>query len=114
MDTLEALREKLGPRVQMRLLIGTDQMLAFDRWYRWARIVELAEPAVMVRPPQNRAELLAQLPEPNPWRDRLLDLPIMDARATDLRRRLARGESTAGLIDPNVRAYIDEHGLYRD
>lgn len=112
-DTLEALRNQLGSAVEMRLLIGTDQMLAFHHWHRADRIVELAEPAVMVRPPQTRESVLEAVPDPEDWADRLLDLPAMDISATEVRRHLAAGESTRGLLDPTVHSYIDEHGLYR-
>lgn len=52
-DTLEALRAKLsvagdaGPT--LRLLIGEDNLRVFDRWRQPERIIELAEPLVLLR-----------------------------------------------------------------
>lgn len=112
-DTLETLRDRLGSDAEMRLLIGTDQVLAFDRWHRAERVAELAEPAVMVRPPHTRDSILKAIPDPETWCHRLVELPAMDVSATKVRRRLMKSESTDGLLDPAVRAYIDEHGLYR-
>jgi nicotinate-nucleotide adenylyltransferase len=60
-DTLEELRRRLGEDVEMRLLIGGDQALEFHRWKDWKRIIELAEPVVMLRPPWNRETFREQL-----------------------------------------------------
>ena len=47
-DTLEALRCRLGDGVEMRLLIGADQVQLFDRWRRPDRIEALAAVAAAV------------------------------------------------------------------
>ncbi len=114
-DTLEQLREKLGPRLQMRLLIGGDNLRVFDRWYRSKRIVELAPPAVMVRPPDTREALLASLPkgyQASEWGPRLIDVPRIDVSSTQVRNHTARGGSITGLVLPAVEAYIQQHKLY--
>ncbi len=111
-DTLEALRKQLRPDATMRLLLGSDQMRVFDTWHKAARIVELAEPLVMLRPPLS-AESLATPFNEKPWRDRLLPLPRLDISSTDLRQRLANGETGTGWLLPTVTDYIRRHGLYR-
>lgn len=115
-DTLERLCEKLPNDVAMRLLIGADQVRIFDQWREPDRIIELAEPLVMVRPPDTRASLLASLPDDKTretWEGRLVDVPAMDISSTDIRERVARGESITGMVHPEVEKYIAEHGLYR-
>lgn len=37
----------------------------------------------------------------------------MEVSASDIRSRLARGDSTEGLLPPQVARYIATHGLYR-
>ena len=115
-DTLEALRDRLGSAVTMRLLVGSDQLRLFNQWRRWQRIIELAEPLVMVRSPDTCASLLASLPEhfcAADWRTRLVDLPTVDVSSSQVRQRLAQGRSIDGLVAPRVGQYILEHGLYR-
>lgn len=115
-DTLESLRARLSPTVTLHLLIGADQLRLFPRWHRSDRIVELAEPLVMVRPPDTRDALLAALPaglDPREWAPRLLDLPMLDLSATKVRQRARDGLSLDGLVHPEVARYIAEHGLYR-
>jgi nicotinate-nucleotide adenylyltransferase len=114
--TLTALRDRLGPDVKLRLLIGADQVRIFDQWREPQRVIELAEPLVMVRPPDTRESLLASLADDNArakWAPRLVDVPAMDISSTGIRERVARGESITGMVHPDVEAYISEHGLYR-
>jgi nicotinate-nucleotide adenylyltransferase len=100
----------------MRLLIGADQLRVFDTWKSWARILELAEPLVLVRAPQSRAALLAALPRgfhAGPWAGRIIDLPQIDISSSLIRAQAARGLPIAGMVHPAVADYIRRHGLYR-
>ncbi len=115
-ETLSDLHARLGPGVKMRLLIGADQVRIFDKWREPERIVELAEPWVMVRPPDTRESLLASLPNDEArsvWATRLVDVPAVDISSTQVRERIARGESIEGLVHPGVAKYIYEHRLYQ-
>ncbi|MGB0766789.1 MAG: nicotinate (nicotinamide) nucleotide adenylyltransferase [Phycisphaeraceae bacterium] len=111
-DTLERLRANLDPGASMRLLIGADQLRIFDQWRSPERIVALAEPLVMVRPPDTRESLLAGLPadERDAWAKRLVDTESMDLSSTEVREAGGRSE----MICDAVAEYIDSHDLYRD
>ncbi|MHC4767024.1 MAG: nicotinate (nicotinamide) nucleotide adenylyltransferase [Planctomycetota bacterium] len=117
-DTLEALREQLEPNAELHLLIGSDQALVFEKWKRWQRILELATPAVMVRPPLDEAGYRTRLRETYSaesaarWLSWTAAVPYLDICATGLRRHLAEGRDVRGLLQPAVLAYIREHGLY--
>lgn len=119
-DTLRSLREQLGPEVELRLLLGSDQALSFHRWREWEKILDLATPAVMVRPPLDAASFGAQLAavyprgEADRWLGWSTPVPQMDICATELRSRLAAGDDVRGLIQPAVIRYIRTHGLYRE
>jgi nicotinate-nucleotide adenylyltransferase len=115
-DTLRELRQTLGDNAPLRLLMGADQVREFHRWNASRKIVELAEPLVMLRPPQTRRSLLAALRsegDRQQWSARLLDLPQVDISASDIRRRLAHGQPITDLVPPAVAAYIAAHHLYR-
>lgn len=115
-DTLEELRHTIGPNPEMRLLIGGDCLKEFDRWHKPNKIIELAEPIVMVRPLDSRESLLAGLPGryvTEDWERRLVDVPVMDVSSTEVRRRVAAGLSLEGLVAPAVVKYMRGHGLYR-
>ncbi len=118
-DTLEAFRDSFG-QTPMYLLIGADQAVEFHKWRRWDRIVELARPAVMIRPPWDQHTFESAVrerysgEEAERWTNWTLDLPRIDVNATEVRRRLAAGRDVRDMLRPQVLAYIDKHLLYRD
>lgn len=114
-DTLAYLRKELGEHVEMRLLIGGDSLRELDRWRDWQRVVELAPPVVMVRPPDTPESLLSQLSKEfnkNEWERRIVELPAMDISATRVRQRAAAGLPLEGLVSSEVEEYIRSHQLY--
>jgi nicotinate-nucleotide adenylyltransferase len=118
-DTLQTIRGELGgDEVELRLLIGSDAALEFEKWKDWKRILELATPAVMVRPPldettyRRRLEETFDPQEARQWREWTAAVPYLDICATGLRRLLAEGGDLRGLVQPTVLDYIREHGLY--
>lgn len=117
-DTLEELARNAPPNEAFRLLIGADQALDFHRWRDWRRIITLAEPVVMLRPPWDRATFRAALnerydkQEVERWLNRVVEVPAIDASATEIRRRLAAGAPVDAALPAEVEAYIREHGLY--
>ena len=115
-NTLRNLRHRLNAATQMRLLIGADQLRLFDQWQSVEEVIALAEPVVMVRPPDTRAALLADLPagfDRRQWSPRIIALPLIDISATAIRRRVSQGRSIADMVDPRVAQYIAAHSLYR-
>jgi nicotinate-nucleotide adenylyltransferase len=114
-DTLEAIRQELPANSVIRILFGADQVLSFDRWHRWERILELATPAVLLRPPYITADSLIEAGMPANRRVWVIEgLELLDTAATNLRSRIAAGESNlSDEIDEGVLEYIKKHGLYR-
>jgi nicotinate-nucleotide adenylyltransferase len=114
-DTLKHLRRRLPTGAAMRLLIGTDQVRIFSTWKDRQQIAQLAEPLVMLRPPDTAASLLASLGDEaaqKVWQDRLVELPAMQISSTDLRRRSADDKPLGNSVHPDVARYIAEHNLY--
>jgi nicotinate-nucleotide adenylyltransferase len=101
LDTLEALASK-DPGQQLRLVVGADILGETDKWHRWDDVVRLAPLIVIGRggyevPP---GAYVAGL-----------DMP--EVSSTEVRTRLARGESALPLVPRSVMGYISQHGLYR-
>jgi nicotinate-nucleotide adenylyltransferase len=114
-----AKRSLPSSRPEFRLLIGCDQAFRFHEWKDWQEILTLATPAVMIRPPWTSKSLEQQLRarfspvEAEEWLAWTLRLPLLDVNATDIRERLAKGESIEGLLDPAVAQYIRANSLYQ-
>jgi nicotinate-nucleotide adenylyltransferase len=112
-ETLEVLTVAGG---DWWFIAGADVLLDLPQWHRPQRIIELARLAIAVRPPRGKhvpARTRAALPGIEARID-WLALPPLDISSSDLRRRIAEGASTEGLLPPRVRALIDELRLYRD
>lgn len=122
-DTLRELRRRLGRRATLRLLLGADQVMAFHRWREHGAILEEAEPVVALRPPiRTREELEGALRAQwgdegaKRWAERVVDAPLLDIAATDVRQALERdgvsGSAAGAYLDDAVRAFISTRGLY--
>jgi nicotinate-nucleotide adenylyltransferase len=101
-DTLGSLRAEIGSTDSLYLLMGADQYAAFATWRRPEEVKKLARLAVFARPGFKLAGKDAETVPMKP-------LPIS---ASDIRARVARGGTIAGLVPEPVRKYIMEHKLY--
>lgn len=110
-DTLEALRRMYPPGTQFRLLIGGDSFQDFPLWKDWEGILDRATLLVAARPGYD----LASPPEFEGRNAPVeqLDVPPNPVSSSEVRRRVAAGESIAGLVSPAVAAYIKDHALYQ-
>jgi len=121
--TLERLREEIGSEREIRLLIGADQAVSFHRWREFSRILELAEPLVMLRSPEETRASLREAMAPNwaadeleSWATRVVDVPVVDASATRVRELLdssgVENSELCSLLPAGVIGVIRERGLY--
>jgi nicotinate-nucleotide adenylyltransferase len=113
--TLQTLRDlhTTDPGSELFLVLGWDAARELRSWHRPEEVLRLATAVVVPRP---------GLPEPTPEDLRAAGLDpgravrcrigTPDIRATEVRRRLQARETTDGLVDPAVLAYIREHHLY--
>lgn len=118
-DTLERAHTIAPQGTNFRFLIGADQALAFPLWHEWERILQLAEPAVLLREPCNnhecfRRQLLESGMDPAEWMPRVIDTELHRAASTNIRSILASGHEPGDIIDPLVLEYITNHGLYTE
>ena len=109
--TLQTVRElqQSEPAADWFLLIGADQYNNLHTWRGWQELLRLVRLAVAERPGvvmQPDAQV-ARAPH------QVLPLLPMAISATDIRARLACGESISGLVSDSVARYIDRHHLYR-
>jgi nicotinate-nucleotide adenylyltransferase len=121
-DTLQHLHDQAPPSASpsgnLRLLLGSDAVLTFPRWRSAARILKLATPAVILRPPHDRHTFVRALNdlfgsrEARRWESWIVETSPMEIDATHLRARLASGDMCPGMIDPDVAKYAIGNHLY--
>lgn len=98
-QTMRALRE-LYPSLQPRWIIGSDILSELSLWREPDELARLAPFIVIPR---------AGHPGTG-----TLDVALPEISSTDVRDRLARGQSVRGSIDRHVLRYVQAQGLYGD
>ena len=115
--TLDALhREGFAP-AQLFFITGSDAFADVATWHDYPRILQMANFVVVSRPGAPRpAELIPapQSPIPDSARPAVLSVEAEtpDVSSTDIRRRVAAGESIDGLVTSAVAGHIRRHRLY--
>ena len=130
-QTLAALRAEVGTARPLCWLLGSDAFLQLHRWWHWRELFDLAHLVVIQRPGQPLgnamlkadAELLAEyrarlVPAPLALRETaaggiaVLEVPLLEIAATDLRRRIEEGRSLRYLLPDAVLTYLQTHSVY--
>jgi nicotinate-nucleotide adenylyltransferase len=129
-DTLRSLRLRLGPSVKLTLLVGLDAFLEIGTWKDYRLLFGLADFAVWSRPPGTRGRSRALLPvaarpdfcyandqttliHDTGTRIQFLTVTALDISASDIRQRIAHGQSVRYLLPSAVERYVTREGLYR-
>ncbi len=110
--TLDTVREMAAaePDAQWVLILGQDQYASLHTWRDWRELLGLVTLAIANRP----GAALAVNTQIARVEHQAMLLPMMDVSSTEVRRRVAAGESIAGLVPDAVAGYIDQHRLYRE
>lgn len=92
-------------------LIGADQLLNLQRWYRISDLLKLARFWIMQRPgyPIDWSQVD---PLVRPLQNQVVPVPPTDISATQIRQRIRDGQSIEGLVPEAVREYILTHRLF--
>jgi nicotinate-nucleotide adenylyltransferase len=105
-ETLETLRERHAGD-ELFLLMGTDQFAEFSTWRDPSRIAALAHITIMQRDGTTvrDADLAA-------FGARLVTVTRIDISSTDIRRRVAGGESIRYLVPRAVEDMLEQDPIY--
>ena len=120
--TLETVRHFRGiyPNpIPLYWLIGADSISELPGWYQIKQLAEECTIVTAARPGSDPHELALLRPALSPSqidriKQHILDTPMIDISATDIRRRAGLGLSIKYLTSNPVALYIIEHGLYKD
>lgn len=128
-DTLRTIGARIAPEKPV-FIVGQDAFVEIDSWREPEALFELANFAVITRPPVALTSLADWLPrclrgiaEPDPsgvfalyhragtW-IRLVEIPALDISSSDIRIRLRDGESVRYLLPAKVEEAIAKSGAY--
>jgi nicotinate-nucleotide adenylyltransferase len=108
-DTVRELRRRM-PDAELFLIVGADQLGAFDSWRDPAGIVEQVRLAIMDRGGESAQSATRALPAGA--KPVLVPVRRIDVSSTDVRARVRAGLETGALVPEGVRAIIERERLY--
>jgi len=119
-DTVIALRERLGSDAKLFFMLGRDALAELPLWKEPKKLIELCRLVVAPRAVQGEVEgvaskgfkdletaipgLLGNIIE--------LDMPVIGISSSEIRQRVAHGLSIRYLVPAEVEKYIQEQKLY--
>jgi nicotinate-nucleotide adenylyltransferase len=117
-DTVEAFRRELGAAATIYWIIGGDTLPELHTWRRARDLVDACTIVTAVRPGYETPDLSMLQPtltvvQVERLKANVLPTPLIDISATEIRRRIQAGRSVRYLVPEQVRAYIENRGLYR-
>lgn len=116
--TVRELRDRRGAGNEMFLLLGGDSLLDLPNWWRAdelvaeVRIIAFARPGWALREAWDGLAARFGRDWVDGVRESLVQVPLVDVSATDIRQRLRSGRSVRYMVPEAVRRYIVERGLY--
>lgn len=113
-DTLTALCEQY-PDTQWYLLVGADMFTTLRTWHRFADIAQMTVLCTIAREGTDTDKLTeyAAALQADGVRCFVDVCPVEPYSSTQVRERIAAGETVADLVGEKVEAYIRANGLYR-
>ena len=109
-DTAQKLRHRGFPEVHW--LIGADMLLSLPKWHRPLDLLREVHFVVMARPGWT-IDWTVLPPEFRHLKAHVVDVPVIDISATDIRRRVRENLPIGHFVPPSVARYIEDHRLYR-
>lgn len=98
------------------LLIGTDMLLSFESWYRYRDLMSYVTLCYIDREnesTQKTKECAERYRREYGARIISLDAPVFEVSSSDVRRKIANGDSIDTLVPEKVKEYIIKNSLYK-
>ncbi len=116
-DTVSELR-KIYPDDSLFLIIGSDMLLSFHKWYRFEEILKNVTLCVATREKEISGEdLLIYAKDVLKLKENEIIISPVDAfvcSSTDVREKIKARENTDSFLGNEVREYIMENNIYTD
>lgn len=113
-DTLIELK-KLYPDSEFFLIIGADQIIHFDKWYRYEDILGMVTLCTSARENEEEKQLIIESAKRLGIKDcfYMSDRAVIRVSSSEIRDKIKHGSDVSALLPKKVFDYISEKGLYR-
>ncbi len=105
---------KLYPSDKLYLLIGSDMLLSFEKWYRFKDIMSLVTIAVVSRNSMDYGILAEKSEKLSQYGKIILNsVPPFPSSSTEIRKKIRENDNYACYLNKNVVQYITSNNLYK-
>ena len=107
---------KMHPYDRYWLIVGSDQFLNLESWYKGKDILESFQVILASRPGYMESEIEQKVQRYTGTYGtavRVLKEEMPDISSTMIKEKLKAGSPITGLVPDKIEQYINEHGLYR-
>jgi nicotinate-nucleotide adenylyltransferase len=125
-DTLDLVRQDIGPQTPLFFCLGMDALLAINSWHRWAELLNYCHIVACSRPnyqlPKDEAladwigqhlcDDLTIVKKQSHGYLHLCKIPPLDISSTAIRDSIKCGKSIDHMTSEPVVNYIKQHSLY--
>lgn len=113
-DTLREIKKLYGPSYILYFISGTDTIQDLPNWHRPEEILSLCQFVGATRPDgsQSIGQVIDHFGDLGKHILKLT-VPTMQISSTELRRRIANGQSVRYMMPPAVVEYIRKNGVYQ-
>ncbi len=113
-DTLIELK-RFYPDSEFFLIIGADQFIHFDKWYRYADILNMVTLCTSARENEEEKQLIIKSAKRLGIKDRfyMSSRAVIRVSSSEIRGKIKNGSDVSMLLPKKVFDYISEKGLYR-
>jgi len=118
-DTVEHYRRQYGPQANLFWLIGADMVAGLPYWHRVKELLTVCRLCIMYRGGMDKPDLTPLVDHfgqtaVDRLKNDMLETPLVDISSTEIRARIAAGQSVADFVPPPVLRFIEQKRLYRD
>lgn len=121
--TIDTVRHFRGKGVKnLAMIIGADMLCDLPQWREIDELLDIARLLIASRPPESPDDLRKSInalagklskKQIASLKESVIATPMTDISSTEIRRRVAAGESVRGMTPLAVQEYIMEYGLYQ-
>ena len=115
--TYDTLKEFSRPDTRLFLMCGTDMVLTFDTWYKFEEIFKLCYPVYVRREndpilTKRVVDKITEYYEKYGVMFRRIVTDPIEMSSTQIRKRVAAGQSISGMVPQKVEQFIIDNCLY--
>ncbi len=107
--------KRLYPEADLFLIIGADQIINFEKWYRYSDILDMVTLCASARESEEEKQIIIKSAQRLGIQDRfyMSGRAVLRVSSSEIRYKIKNGSDVSKLLPKKVFDYISEKGLYR-